>query len=232
MRDFIEHAAYKELEEFNHIRENLLKIPVEVFREHGCTGFSKVFVQTSIALKIAPSTAQQARLDRAEESLDILRKSCPEMPTQRVIENFSVGYSMLSLLIDLLDAPASDKDDVTLMLTYLRGAAAMKGFVLGALGDSGNAYMEKMRPIFSRNGEKGGKTKNKPTNELKEWALKSASAFNAEREKAGKKWMPPREVTKQLLLQIPAHLQLVSADPERLIYEALLKERRGRLRLP
>ena len=61
-------------------------------------------------------------------------------------------------------------------------------------------------------GKNGGKAKNKPKQELKDWALQQAKSLK----------LTDRDAARHLSARIPEHLAAESKNPEQLIYRALL----------
>lgn len=68
----------------------------------------------------------------------------------------------------------------------------------------------------AKHGLKGARLKHSKTDELKQWALAQVQGDNR----------LPKELAKRLVLEIPQRLQNASNDPQRLIYETLLAERK------
>ena len=64
---------------------------------------------------------------------------------------------------------------------------------------------------FSNAGAQGGKAKNKPTAELKSWAINQAGDMNGN----------ARDIAKKLSARLPTHLAYVSSNPEQLIERTL-----------
>lgn len=77
---------------------------------------------------------------------------------------------------------------------------------------SGWEGLEEMQRTDARHaGKKGGTERHRATHELKQWALAEAVAMRGS----------DMEIARSLARRIPSHVQDASADPERLIYDAL-----------
>jgi hypothetical protein len=108
---------------------------------------------------------------------------------------------------------AAHRDEVLSDLFFLNMAAEEIGFCRGTTIGLSRAN-ERRRIKLSANGKKGALALHEPTIQLKAWALSKAEGMRG----------APKDISRKLAKQIPAHLADVSKDPERLIYEALLKQ--------
>lgn len=196
MRNFIEQAARKALEEHNHIRSNMLEIPFEVWLEHGMSGFHIELYQD------ACSNEAEEQLEQALKSFDLLCSSTTKASAQ-AIKCLSVAGALLVVLFDRIEESAPNLDDIPLLLDYLQSAAALRGCVLASLVDGSQAYMAKLKPILSQNGEMGAKVKHGPVNEFKAWA---------ENEAADIRGMSAADLARHLVKRIPPHIAAQIAD--------------------
>lgn len=80
---------------------------------------------------------------------------------------------------------------------------------------------EEKREKLVRSGSEGGATKNAPYRKLKEWALGEATQMRGS----------SKQIARQLTLRLPAELQGISVDPERVIYQELLGSKKKAARL-
>ncbi len=78
----------------------------------------------------------------------------------------------------------------------------------------------KKREQLAQAGLNGGDSKNAPFRRLKEWAITEAKSRTGS----------AKQIARQLTHRIPADLQDVSVEPERIIYEALLAAARTKMK--
>lgn len=106
--------------------------------------------------------------------------------------------------------------DAALASSNMQRALAFMSCAANAMWQAGfmsgwEGKEEMLRTDARHAGKKGGAERHRATQELKQWALAEAVAIRGS----------DMEVARSLARRIPSHLGSVSADPERLIYDAL-----------
>ncbi|KGM54663.1 hypothetical protein N800_06695 [Lysobacter daejeonensis GH1-9] len=123
---------------------------------------------------------------------------------------------MAGMALVLLDAAAVNAAEPRLSREIL--GAAMEVMRIAGLHLGWVMSNEAGRRASSESGKRGASSRHEASRRLKQWALEEAQGMQG----------APREIARQLERRLPEHLVDVSADPQRLIYEALLHEQKSR----
>ncbi|SDN51330.1 hypothetical protein [Polaromonas sp. JS666] len=199
------------LGQLNYLVDNVLKIPAEIFKDHGTSAFT---MQLSQAAKDLPEAQDGAMYEKASKSFELLCASVPNVP-RGALEALSMSYSALTLDYD----NSMNTDKLLSRLSMLMAIATGVGKIFGMLPNASVVDVRsesERRAMLSRAGRLGAEKKNEGTATLKAWALSMASGLRG----------ADRDIARKLILELPAELADKSKNPERLIYEALLKQRR------
>ena len=198
--------------ELNFMFAELFCVPDDVFDLHASPAMHKVLA-TREGYKGASEIAG------ANESLEALCSSAPHVPRD-CMEALLTAYGMLATVVCSLeegsDTPGNSPQVVVLALL---GIAALKGFAAGGMGQSftDGAVAERMRSEFlAKAGARGAQIRTQKYEPIKTWAMQMAATMKAD----------DKRIARILARQLPAHLQDVSDDPERLIYDALRASRK------
>lgn len=158
-------------------------------------------VQESVADNLYNWTAG---VDRVSGEFAFLRRA-PAADSSRPITQESVLAGAALLWVDAALA-SSDSHRTIGFMSCAANAMWQVGFMSGWEGK------EEMQRTDARHaGKKGGTERHKATRELKQWALAEAVRLRGS----------DVEIARGLSRRIPLYLQDASADPERLIYDAL-----------
>jgi len=129
------------------------------------------------------------------------------------VEVTSPGEIMSGAALLAVDAAlsAADRQASIGLMSFAANAMWQAGFQSGWEGRH-----EVLREDAKHAGKKGGEQRHQASRELKLWALTQAVSLRGS----------DVEIARKLVLQIPPQLQDASADPERLIYDALRSVRK------
>ncbi|MDO8264641.1 MAG: hypothetical protein Q7T21_15655 [Gallionella sp.] len=207
----IETIAREELNEWNWIIDEVLKIPDHIFRECGSAAFSIAAGEDAAALPEGSLDLDHATfLNDARERFTRLCEAAPHVSPD-CIRWLSMGCTTISTLFDDRFEPRTTAD----VIRTLMSTSTAKGMVIASLPktqeDADVISRHQHRKMLALAGQKGAKIRNQPYADIKEWALKEASSMRG----------ADRDVARKLSAQMPLHLADASKDPMRLIYEAL-----------
>ena len=207
-----------EIEDLNRMVEVLFRFPAEVFAKHGTSAFAMQFYEH--AQRMSPSFIPEveSKLNDAKASFALLCDSVPCVP-KNCVEFLSLAYAAVSLLPAARGAANQSAADAQETLRGLQNIAMLKGMAMGAYADAsgGDGVAYRMtREFLSRVGLKGAQVKHRGSSLLKEWAFARADQMKES----------DKKISVILAMHLPEHLKGVVENPERVIYEALLKRRR------
>lgn len=199
MRNELEDLVEAELHEMSYVIAEFLKIPSEIFNQHGLSALS-------VALYENMGDEYSQAAEQARQSFDLLCGSAPRVP-RAAIKSISLAYAQLSNIFDSRSKYGGDLSAVKSLVS----AAGAKGMVMGLIyGDPNTTEIER-RKMLSVAGTLGSKGKHSGTNALKAWAIERASTMSGS----------DKDIARKLAGNLPEHLKKASKDPERFIYDAL-----------
>lgn len=191
--------AEKLLEEVKYLILEVAEIPESALIEYGSVGF-ECFSYSLTEFK-------------AEEALkfDKLCSMAPGIP-RACVEKLIYAFQLLTPLVCGDNCKSIDEEDFALLFMEASRSVGMGEVLLPTLPFS---EAEKNRRLFAEAGLKGAEIRHKPYRALIGWALAEAAKLRGS----------DKDISRRLANSIPSHLANVSKEPDRLIYEALRKER-------
>ena len=131
---------------------------------------------------------------------------------------------------ELADRHSTDRNSTSLELCYeaitqcaegVRNSALLslkgkKESFDAAINEAIAGYVDSHRRTLSAAGLQGAKSRNKPFEAVKSWAIQKAVGMRGAH----------RDISRMLVPQLPEHLANVSKDPERLIYDAIRENKK------
>jgi hypothetical protein len=200
MKNELEALAKKELEELHHIIHDIWRIPDQIFRQHGLSGFGVVMYESA-----GSEFNQQAA--EATQSFEKLCNSAPHIP-RHAIRALSMAYALLTTAF--FDSRLEYEGDLS-AIKSLMSVCSMKGMAMGIVVGSPNSNENERKKMLSMAGMMGAKSRHRPYAEFKEWALENAVGMRGD----------DRTIARKLSAKLPANHADVSDDPTRLIYDTL-----------
>lgn len=209
MDAYVQELTSALLDEIHFILDSVIKMPDEVFRVYGLSGFTSQMYAEVIA-----DSGAKAQSDSANDHFKVLCQSVPMVPVEAV-KAISMAYAAVSFLQDSRADYPGDEDAMRTLLE----SSKMMGMAMGFIAADPKTSDATRRKMLSSAGRDGARARHKKTAELKEWALKEAK--NIKKDDA--------DIARALLEKVPHHLADASKDPERLIYDAIRLDRKLRL---
>ena len=189
---------------------NMLQIPDDIFQEHLLSGFMLMMYQDKNEVD-----HDNKKHENTIESFDKLCSSAP-LASRECIRLLSIGYGCISMF----HWEKSREKSIKSLVLYLTLAATSEGGANALLPPSIGFLAARVHAArtasLSAAGEQGAKSRNKPFESVKGWALEKASGMHGDQ----------KTISRKLAAQLPEHLAGASKDPARLIYDALRASQR------
>ena len=152
----------------------------------------------------------------------IMTTDRPEAGTKELASQFPDALFQATKPYEVMPGAALLALDAALASGESRQSIGLMSFAANAMWQAGwhsgwESREELWREEARHAGKKGGTQRHQASRELKLWALAKAVSLRGS----------DVDVARQLALQVPAQLRDASADPERLIYDALRSARKS-----
>ena len=159
-------------------------------------------------------------LDRATDQLGEYRgkfeKLCAAMPRVSPDCLRMVGLAQISIDLLFREFQAGKLDignGVRHLMNASRGIGGAIALLPSSVGYLSAKIQAERKTFLAKAGAKGGKIRNQPRQEIKDWAIAQTATMRGAH----------KEIARSLSRQLPKHFVGRSDDPERLIYDTLRK---------